>query len=255
MTDFPVCRQGVTGRAFRHFENGVLLKQTDARFQGFSEKGLRFLSALARHNNRSWFSARKSVYERELREPMEMLVIDLANALRRAKIPITGDVKKSLFRIYRDVRFSADKNPYKTHLAAYLSYDGLRKTPGGLYIRIAPGSSFLSIAFYDMPRPMLQRWRAEIAARPARFRKILTRLEKKNLRLVSPDEAEDALSRMPRGFEKYAQSECSAYLRLTSFLVHEDLEDTAVGNASLVDHAVSLTKNARPLLDFGWSLE
>src|SRR5579864_8248103 len=100
------------------------------RFSGFPASGLRFLEELTKCNERDFFKPRKERYERELLEPMRAFVAEATEALRRAKIGIGGDAKRSIFRVYRDVRFSADKSPYRTNVAAYLSYDGERDTPG-----------------------------------------------------------------------------------------------------------------------------
>jgi uncharacterized protein (TIGR02453 family) len=226
-----------------------------SRFPGFDAKALRLLADLEKHNDRTWFAPRKARFERELLEPLKLLVDDVTLALARAKIPIGGDAKRSIFRIYRDVRFSSDKSPYKTHVSAYLSYDGGRTTPGGIYIHIQPKRSFLSVAFYRIEKPMLQRWRAAMAADPARFTRVLRALEKKHLRIIPPEDDEDSLARMPRGFEACAQSPLAPYFRLKNFCTHVELEDREVASPALVARIVSLARDSKPLLDYGWSLD
>ena len=225
------------------------------RFEGFSPEALTFLRGLAQHNERPWFEARRDVYETELLGPLRSLVEDAASALRSAKIPLGGTAKRSVFRIYRDVRFGHDKTPYKTHLSAYLSYDGEKGTPGGLYVHVQPRASMIAAAFYAIDRPLLQRWRAELAAKPARFRTVLRTLAKRGLALDGPETWDDALARMPRGFEALAEHELAPYLRLKSFVVRQMLTDEIVSSRALVDRIVSLAKDARPFLEFGWSLE
>jgi len=224
-------------------------------FSGFDPKALRLLAGLARHNDRAWFAARKERFERELLEPMEALVADASAALARAKIPIGGDRKRSIFRIYRDVRFSADKRPYKTHLAAYLSYDGGRTTPGGVYVHIEPKRCFMGIAFYRIEKPMLQRWRASMAARPAAFRRVVAALAKKGLAIDGPDADEDSLARMPRGFEHCANADLAPYFRLRSFCIHQEISERDVSSPLVVRRIVQLARDAKPLLDFGWALD
>jgi uncharacterized protein (TIGR02453 family) len=231
------------------------MAQPAQRFSGFDPKALRLLSALEKHNDRAWFAPRKERFESELLGPLTWLVEDASAALGRAKIPIGGDRKRSIFRIYRDVRFSSDKSPYKAHVSAYLSYDGGRLTPGGIYIHVQPKRSFLSIAFYRIEKPMLQRWRASMAADPARFTRVVRALEKKHLRVIPPEDDEDSLARMPRGFEAHAQSPLAPYFRLRNFCTHVDLEDREVTLPSLVTRIVDLARDAKPLLDFGWSLD
>jgi len=230
------------------------MASNEPRFPGFDPKALRLLADLAKHNDRAWFAPRKERFANELLAPLALLVDDATAALKKAKIPIGGDRKRSIFRIYRDVRFSNDKSPYKTHVSAYLSYDGGRATPGGLYVHVAPKASFLSIAFYRIEKPMLQRWRGAMAAQPSRFLRVLRALEKNGIPLIGPDEDEDSLARMPRGFEAHTSSELAPYFRLRNFCVHVELADADVCSPSLVDRMVALARAAKPLLDYGWSL-
>jgi uncharacterized protein (TIGR02453 family) len=131
----------------------------ETRFSGFSAVGLKFLRDLAKNNERTWFVPRKHIYEAELLQPLQALVADVSAALRRAKIPIGADPLRSTFRIYRDIRFSPDKRPYKTNLGAYLPSTSGDGGQGGLYIHIQPKQSFMATAFYQLDKPMLLRWR------------------------------------------------------------------------------------------------
>jgi uncharacterized protein (TIGR02453 family) len=231
-----------------------LLMSDDGRFEGFSRNGLLFLEQLAKRNERDFFIARKDRYERELACPMRAFVAEATEMLRRARVPIGGDAKRSIFRIYRDVRFRVDKRPYKTHLAAYLSYDGGRDTPGGLYVHVDPGGSYLSLAFYLLDAPMLQRWRREMAERPARFRSVLRALARGAHRITPPEGWDDALKRMPRGFERQAKSDLAPYFRLRSFCVRCKLTKAEVTSRRALERAVAFVKETKALLDFGWSV-
>ncbi len=224
-------------------------------FGGFSDSGLRLLAALARHNDRTWFAPRKERFEAELFAPMRALVADSTQALARAKIALRGDAKRSIFRIYRDVRFGYDKSPYRTHLAAYLSYDGERDTPGGIYIHIEPKRAFLSVAFYRLEKPMLQRWRSALVAEPERFLRILKTLEQRGLAFEGPERSEDSLVRVARGFEGHANSAIAPYLRLRSFCADRTLAADAVRSSELVEHVVAAARAAKPLLAYGWALQ
>jgi uncharacterized protein (TIGR02453 family) len=224
-------------------------------FTGFPRKGLRFLEQLAAHNERAWFTPRKTEYERDLLEPMRAFVVDASAAMRAARIPIGGSERRSIFRVYRDVRFSPDKSPYRTNVASYLSYDGERGTPGGLYVQVAPSDSRLSIAFYKLERPMLQRWRSEMARSPARFRSVLRKLRASNVELGEPEDWDDSLTRMPRGFERYASSDLAPYFRLRSFCARRRVTLRDVTSPVLVRRAVEFARDAKPLLEYGWSLD
>ncbi len=227
----------------------------DRTFAGFSDGGLRLLAALARNNERAWFVERKERFEAELFAPMRVLVADTTQALAKAKIPIGGDAKRSIFRIYRDVRFAHDKSPYRLHLAAYLSYDGGRDTPGGIYIHVQPKRAFLSVAFYRIEKPMLQRWRVEMSQRPARFLRVIDAIERGGLAFEGVDRSEDVLARVARGFEAYKDTPIAPYLRLRSFCADRPLADTDLRSPELVETIVATARAAKPLLDYGWSLQ
>jgi uncharacterized protein (TIGR02453 family) len=220
-------------------------------FSGFSPAALRFLRDLKKNNERAWFRTRKDFYERELLAPLQALTADIARALRKAKIPIDVDPSRVAFRIYRDVRFSPDKSPYKTNLGTYLPHNGMREASGGLYVHVAPKASFIVVGFYQLDRPLLQRWRESMANEPERFQGVLRGLAKTD---VSLSDQEDALKRMPRGFESHTDSPIARYFRMSSFTVNDGLSDDDVMDGSLIDRSVALAKAAKPLLQFGWSL-
>ena len=96
-------------------------------FQGFGPKALPFFKALAFHQSREWFEANRATYETAVKGPMGDLVEDVAERLRHAKIPIKGDRKSSVFRIHRDVRFSSNKDPYKTNAGVALTRSGAKE--------------------------------------------------------------------------------------------------------------------------------
>jgi uncharacterized protein (TIGR02453 family) len=223
------------------------------RFDGFSAEGLAFLRGLAKHNDRAWFAPRKPTYETQLLAPLRAFVDELSGELARQRVPIGGEPRRAIFRIYRDVRFSPDKRPYKTHVSAYLSPSGGRGTPGGLYVHIQPGESFMAAAFHELDSPLLLRFRQAIVADPKRFRTMARALERKGLALPGPDEQEGALKRLPRGFSD-APAEVADYLRLRSFTVHRELSDADVASRKLIGVAARFAKDSLPLLRYGWSL-
>ena len=113
---------------------------TRGRFSTFSPKALSFLRALKRNNDREWFRARKDQYELLLRAPMIALIERLAGDFRTFAPDLVANPKTSLYRIYRDTRFSENKTPLKTHIAAVFPCRGLAKHQGaGLYLEVAPG--------------------------------------------------------------------------------------------------------------------
>ena len=118
------------------------------RFTGFRPEAIDFLADLAQNNDRAWFQPRKDEYERLIKEPMEAFVEALAEAFERRRLPFQADPKQSIFRIYRDIRFSKDKSPYKTHVGAsfpWLVDAGSELSPShgehhnGGYFHLEPG--------------------------------------------------------------------------------------------------------------------
>ena len=222
-----------------------------AGFRGFSPVALTFLRGLAIHNDRTWFGARKHIYESELLEPLGLLVADASDALRKAKIPIAADPQRPAFRIYRDIRFSRDKSPYKTNLGAYLPHSGEHDRPGGLYVHIQPKQSFMAVAYYGLEKPLLARWRAAMAKDPKRFQAMQRALQQRGLKI---SEEHETLKRMPRGFEAFSDSPIAKYFRADSFTVGEKLSDRDIQSPKLVDKIVALAKKAKPFLDYGDSV-
>lgn len=107
-------------------------------FPGFAPDDLAFLSRLAVHNDREWFTANRAVYDDRLKPALAALIVAASDACAARGLPLKGDPKKSLFRIHRDTRFAKDKRPYKSHLSGVLTRDSFRMSPGMAYIHIEP---------------------------------------------------------------------------------------------------------------------
>jgi len=181
---------------------------------GFSPEALKFFVQLKRHNNRPWFLRNKQTYEREIKEPMVSLVLALNAELRSSARELITEPKRAIYRIYRDVRFSADKSPYKTHTAALFAPRGLGKHAcAGLYFHVAPDELLLAGGVY-MPGPKeLLAIRNQIAANPTALRKILAQRQIASLGGLQGDQ----LVRVPKGFA--ADHPVGDLLRYKQFLV------------------------------------
>jgi uncharacterized protein (TIGR02453 family) len=145
-------------------------------FEGFPEEGIRFLQRLKRNNTRAWFQAHQREYEECVRFPMQCLIQGLRRDLG-AEIPeIEFSPKTSIFRIYRDTRFSKDKTPYKTNIAASFRLRGTRgptENPG-LYVGIEPGEIFIGGGLYMPSGDQLKKIRKAIVDDPGEFLAIVT---------------------------------------------------------------------------------
>lgn len=219
-------------------------------FTGFRPAALEFLEGLARHQRREWFDAHREDYQNELREPLAALVSALGPLLRRRRLPLLADPQRALFRIHRDVRFARDKRPYKTHAGAALTRSGEKMDPGMLYIHIDPLGSFVASGFYRPQPDALQRLRRALVADPAGWQRCLATLARHG-HTLDPDQ--DALARLPRGFEAVADRELRTWLRWKSFLVMRRLGDDEVGDPALPGIIDAFVGQTAPLLRFGWA--
>ena len=174
------------------------LKPVSAALPYFNPEALKFLRSLAKHNDREWFNERKAIYEAELKEPMLAIVRKVTNAMTSFAPDHVRPPEKSLFRIYRDTRFSHDKRPYKTHVAAWWSHMGMEKTSGaGYYFQIDPSGVVIAAGAYMPEKEQLAAIRHWMLENHVAFRKLLNRPAVK--KTFSEFEG-DALTRPPKGF-------------------------------------------------------
>src|ERR1039458_2927431 len=163
-------------------------------------EGLAFLRALARHNDREWFTPRKAVFEAELKEPMLAIIRKVTDAMATFAPSFVRPAEKCLFRIYRDTRFSADKKPYKTHVAAWWSHQGLEKTSGaGYYFHIDAKEVVIAAGAYMPEKDEMAAIRDWLLDNHLEFRKLL---QKPAVRKTFSEFEGNALTRPPKGFPK-----------------------------------------------------
>ena len=220
---------------------------TSPPFEGFKPQALAFFRALDDNQNREWFLAHKTDYEKFVRNPLQSLVADISAQLSKAKLPLYGDPRRALFRINRDIRFSKDKRPYQTHASAALTKDGDKQSPGVLYIHIAPAGSFIAAGFFRPEPGTLQALREGLIGDPSGWHKVEQALLKADLPLAT----DDMLVRVPRGFEDSSEKLADA-LKLKSWVVRRKLSAADIARPTLVGDIAAFAKNAKPLLNFGW---
>ena len=163
-------------------------------------EGLAFLRNLARHNDREWFAPRKVVFEAELKEPMLAIIRKVTDAMATFAPAFVRPAEKCLFRIYRDTRFSADKKPYKTHVAAWWSHQGLEKTSGaGYYFHIDAKEEVVAAGAYMPEKEQLAAIRHWLLDHHTEFRKLMQRAA---IRKAFTEFEGNALTRPPKGFPK-----------------------------------------------------
>ncbi len=217
-------------------------------FQGFGPKTLPFFKALAFHQSKEWFEANRETYENEVKGPLGDFVEDTAARLAKAKIPIKGDYKSSAFRIHRDVRFSKNKDPYKTNAGVALTKTGSKRDQGVLYFHLSPEESFFAAGFH-MPDPhALARLRAAAVRVPKPFKQMTAKLARAGLKLSD----EDALKRPPRGLEEIDDPEIAAAARLKNFICQRPVSEVQIRKPALVDEFCAFAADSLPLLKWGW---
>jgi uncharacterized protein (TIGR02453 family) len=186
-------------------------------FPGFSPKALSFFRQLERNNRREWFQPRKDVFENELREPMLQLVALINDDLRSFAAEHVTEPSKAVYRIYRDTRFSKDKTPYKTHLAANFPRRGLPKhAGGGFYFSVSHKEIEIAGGVY-MPGPEeLSAIRAAVVKDP---RTLPNLLADRALRRSVGELQGEKYARVPKGFEEPAARDAA----LAELLKHKQL--------------------------------
>ncbi len=218
-------------------------------FGGFRPAAFAFLNELRDNNDPTWFKPRKALYEAEVLQPFGALVTAVGTALRAAGLPLVGDPKRGIFRIYRDVRFSPDKRLYKTHAGAVLTRSGGRRDPGVLYIHVAPSKSMVGAGFWHPEPALLARLRRAVLDDPEGFLAIADRLAEAGCPLSS----DHRLSRPPRGFEAAKGTPVADYVGRKSFTAHRPLSDEEMKSPALVDRITDFAVTVIPFLEWGWA--
>jgi uncharacterized protein (TIGR02453 family) len=179
----------------------------------FTPKTLAFLRALKKNNKREWFHARKAEYEVVCRGPMIAVIEQVAKDFTSFAPDMLADPKVSIFRQWRDTRFSHDKTPLKTHIAATFPNRKLGRMNGaGLYFEVAPGWVWIGGGLWAPDTSQLQLVREHIAANYRQLDKIVKSPAFKKIGGLQGD----AMSRVPRGFDK--DHKAAAYLQQKQFL-------------------------------------
>ena len=206
---------------------------------------LQFLRNLEKNNNREWFNENKTLYQEAQQD-----VISFVEKLMEEMADFDEEIgkleaKKSVFRIYRDTRFSKDKTPYKTNFGAGLGM-GKGNKISGYYLHIEPGKSFLAGGVYKPEPSVLKTIRQEISAFGDEFKAILEQDEFRNyFRGLS---VEDKLKKVPQGFEK--DDKMAEYLKLKHFIVTHPISDEQLLSENAVKEFTKIFKAMKPLNDF-----
>jgi uncharacterized protein (TIGR02453 family) len=213
----------------------------------FNPEAMKFLRGLARNNDREWFEARRDVYERALKAPMLALVEEINAAMAEFAPEHVRPPHKIVMRIYRDIRFSPNKQPYKTHLAAWWARRGMEKTSGGgFYLQISPQHVMVAAGVYMPEREQLLTLRRWMSAHHESYRASVKKLLKARSVGFELSDA-DALTRMPKGFA--SDDPADELVRAKSWGVRAWLPAETALEPTLAREIVRRFRMVTPLID------
>ncbi len=209
---------------------------------------LQFLKGLKANNNKPWFDANRPAYE-TAKSDFIALVAQLLEGLSQLDPAIADtplEAKKCIFRINRDVRFSKNKDPYKSHFGAWFNMGGKKVNSAGYYLHLERGHTFVAGGLYMPEAPDLAKIRQEIDYNLADFESILQHADfQKQFGSLS---REDALSRPPKGYT--ADNPAVEHLKLKSFTASSPIPDKALTKPDLAKHVLTDFGALQPLVAF-----
>lgn len=209
----------------------------------FTDELFRFLKQLKRNNKREWFQSNKARYEAVVRDPCLRFIAALAGPLQRVSPWLVADphpTRGSLFRIYRDTRFSPDKRPYKTHVGMSFPHRGTKQRVHlpGFYLHLEPEGCFAAAGCWHPDNPTLIRIRSAMVARPEAWTKAVRGLDLEG----------DALSRPPRGYP--CDHPLVADLKRKDFIASVELSQAQVCGPRFMAEFLTASRKLSPLVGF-----
>ncbi|HTK81898.1 MAG TPA: DUF2461 domain-containing protein [Bacteroidota bacterium] len=214
-------------------------------FSGFPREGVQFLKQLKKNNKREWFNKHKEEFEEYVKLPMQSLIASLKQPMAHDMPEILVDPKKSMFRIYRDTRFSKNKDPYKTHVAAVFHMTAHWQNSAGYYIHIEPSGVYAGGGIYSPDPDRLKRIRQSIADEPKQFLTIVSNetFVKRFKKLEG-----EKLQRVPLGFPK--DHMMAEWLKYKSFYTGVEWDVEECYSPRFVSRIVRTYKELSPLVRF-----
>lgn len=213
-----------------------------------TKETLQFLEDLKANNNRDWFLANKKRYD-IVKKEYHQLIGDLLEAMKPLDPSLEMlEIKNCTFRINRDIRFSKDKSPYKSHLGIWMNTNPSGANAPGYYIHIEKGASFIAGGFYSPEAPDLKKIRKEIEFFHDDLQEIVNEPNfKKQFGDLNRSES-NSLKTAPKGFEK--DHPAIEFLKLKSFTVSQKLKDAELMHPDFVKKSAEKLIVIKPLLEF-----
>ena len=218
-------------------------------FEGLPKDYFAFFNELKRNNNREWFNDNKPRFRESVQEPLAAFVEAMAPRLKKVSKHFVADPRLnggSVFRIYKDVRFSKDKTPYKTHGAVQFRHArGKDAHAPGFYVHLAPDEVFFGGGIWHPPSPQLLQIREAIRDKPKPWKTATTSAAfKKRFKSLRGD----GLKRPPRGFD--ADDPLIEDIKRKSFFAMKEGTPANAKKAAFVDDVEAAFKDAKPLMKF-----
>ena len=215
----------------------------------FTPETLKVLRGLARNNDREWFEPRRPIYERSLKAPMLALIEEINAAMESFAPEHVRQPHKIMMRIYRDIRFSSDKRPYKHHVSAWWARRGMEKTSGGgYYMHISPKELLIATGVYMPEREQLLAIRRWLADHHTGYNALLKKLTRPRAGTQPFTNVESAsLTRMPKGFPP--DHPAGDLLRARNWGVHVSLPPELALEPTLAKEVIQRFRLATPLVD------
>ena len=207
---------------------------------------LSFLEDLARNNNRDWFNENKKTYQDALDTFREFIGTILVGISKTDPSVGSLEAKDTIFRIYKDVRFSKDKTPYKTHFGGWMAKGGRKSTDAGYYFHLEPGNTFMAAGVWMPPKEQLTLIRQEIMYNPSEFFKVI------NDPVISKGYErggkEDMLKKGPVGFPK--DFEFIEEIKYKHYIFSKNYENKDVIKSGFAEKVTQDYKGLFPLVDY-----
>lgn len=202
-----------------------------------------FLRNLKKNNDRGWFSENKEKYTAAQQNVLEFVDQLLAEMSKFDETFAKLDPRKTLFRIYRDTRFSKDKSPYKTNFGASINGIGKKDGGAGYYLHVSPGECFTAAGVYRCDPKKLKELRREISVNADEFKSIIQDRDFRNFEFNN-----EKISRVPQGFEK--DDPMAEYLKMKNLVVSQNIKDEDLMNTESVKFVAENFRKMSKFVDF-----
>lgn len=209
-----------------------------------SKETLKFLKDLKENNNRDWMQDNKKSYLAAKENTQEFVTALIDRIADFEPSVMMLEPKDVMFRLHRDVRFSKDKTPYKTHFSAAIAKGGKKSDSAGFYVQISPEKVWIAGGVFRPEKERLLHLREEISENKDEFLSIIDEENFKSTFTIWGDQ----LKRIPKGFDK--EDPMEFWLRYKDFVVQHEAPKNVIGNKNMLDYIVEVFKNMKAFNDY-----